>query len=403
MKVFKKISFLGLLIPSLSSFSELLAVEIDTTSNEVFDLYFFGNGEVGQTGENLYGIKDPITGLDYKEITGWMDWTSTGTYPSGSYWTDERKQAMISAVNAWTEIIQNSYDTSENRKLRIGFFLDDASNSASLMDGGMTGYASYASMTTDPTPTDIANSYSVAEWIWRDGKSAHVTLPASSPSGVYWNNNLLPSGENCIEIAIVLNPERMVFSGSTVTIEDISSEDLKRVAMHEIGHAMGVDSRIYGAGGVQTDLVSTWDSLMFLDENQKVITLSEDGKYAYAYESFDALCAAGWSLYQTWYNSGKGGEILLRLKNDAGESVDLFISARNIEGNSLVHLLGELGASDHDDVLGPSGLQSAVFSERDLAALRILGWQVVPEPAAFSLLIGLGTLGLTVTRRRRAV
>ena len=73
MKVFKKISFLGLLIPSLSSFSELLAVEIDTTSNEVFDLYFFGNGEVGQTGENLYGIKDPITGLDYKEITGWMD------------------------------------------------------------------------------------------------------------------------------------------------------------------------------------------------------------------------------------------------------------------------------------------------------------------------------------------
>ena len=230
-----------------------------------------------------------------------------------------------------------------------------------------------------------------------------VTLPASSPSGVYWNNNLLPSGENCIEIAIVLNPERMVFSGSTVTIEDISSEDLKRVAMHEIGHAMGVDSRIYGAGGVQTDLVSTWDSLMFLDENQKVITLSEDGKYAYAYESFDALCAAGWSLYQTWYSSGKGGEILLRLKNDAGESVDLFISARNIEGNSLVHLLGELGASDHDDVLGPSGLQSAVFSERDLAALRILGWQVVPEPAAFSLLIGLGTLGLTVTRRRRAV
>lgn len=85
------------------------ALEIDSTPNAVFDLYFFGNNEAG-----LFG-------------------TSTGV-PS----------------------------------LRIGFFLDDASTVGGVMTKSMAGYAVSQTVTTrfEPEYGTKANRYSVAEWAW---------------------------------------------------------------------------------------------------------------------------------------------------------------------------------------------------------------------------------------------
>lgn len=380
------------------------AVEIDTSSNAVFDLYFFGNGEVAQLGENLSGVTDYNNGLDLQQITGWTDWTGTPSSANENLWTQAQKQAMTEAVAAWTDTIQNVYDTQggTRRKMRIGFFLDDATRSESLMDASMTGYASYATTTSDFANGSPVNLYSVPEWLWRDGKSATVSPPSSSTSGSFWNYNLLPNAENCIEVAIVINPEQLVYSNGLATRVERSTEDLKKVAMHELGHAMGMDSKMYSASESypKSNLITTWDSLMMIGDNQRVVTLGEDGKLVYAYENFRELCAEGWSLYEAWFNSGEGEEKLIRLQNADGEVVNLLVTAgTNVEGNSLVHLLGELGKQN--DVLGPGGLQGAEFTELDLTALRMLGWQVaIPEPSSFGLLAGLGALALVGMRRR---
>lgn len=374
------------------------AFEIDSTSNSVFDLYFFGNGEVAQLGENLSGVNDVNTGLDFQQITGWVDWTENDA--QSTYWTDEQKKAVTEAVGAWTQTIQNVYGGS--RKMRIGFFLDDASRSESNMDSGMKGYASYATTTANPAGTNPVNTYSVVEWLWRDGNAETVSPPSGMASGSFWNNNLLPTQENCIEVAIVLNPEELVFGDGTATRIPLSAETLKKVAMHELGHAMGMDSKMFSAGSGQTNLISTLDSLLMIDENQRVITLGSDGNPVYAYETFSVLCETGWSLYETWFNTGEGEEKLLRLQNDDGEFVNVLVTAgTNAEGNSIVHLLGKLGIQDHDDVLGPGGTQGDAFTELDLTALRLLGWQVIPEPTMFGVFSGIAFLGLALCRRRR--
>lgn len=395
----KKSVPLVLLLASLTA-SSVHGFEADTASDAVFDLYFFGNGEIGQLGENL-SYRYERTGLDSQQVAGWVDWTDGATQSTQSYWTADQKQAVIEAVNAWTSVIGNAYGDYQ-RKMRIGFFLDDASRSASLMDVGMSGYASYASTSATPSGNAPTNFYSTVEWLWRDGKSAIVNPPSSASSGSFWNYNLLPDQADCIEVAIVLNPEKLVFANGTASTEAMTQEEIKRVTMHELGHAMGMDSKLFTSGGHPTLLASTWDSLLMLDENQRIVTLDGNGKLVYTYDSFQALCEAGWSKYQEYYTSGSGEEKLLRVQNENGDSALVLVTAgENAAGNSLVHLLGELGIENHEDVLGPSGLQGSVFTEIDLAALRALGWQVIPEPSAFGLFAGLVALAFCAARRRR--
>lgn len=394
-----KLASCALLLSSLLAASAH-GFEADTSSNAIFDLYFFGNGEAGQLGENLAGITNDSTGLDIQQIAGWVNWSEGETESSQSYWTAEQKQAVVEAVNAWTAIIGNTYDRT-NRKMRIGFYLDDGSRDGSQMGNGMTGYASYATTTATPSGNNPTNIYSVVEWLWRDGRSANVTPPSGSV-GSFWNDELLPDQADCIEVAIVLNPETLVISNGTATTTPTAPETLKKVVMHELGHAMGMDSKLFTAGGYPTHLATTWDSLLMLGENQHIVTLDETGKLIYTYESFDALCAAGWEMYQTYSESPNGEEMLLRVQNKNDEIALVLVTAgTNIAGNSLVHLLGDLGVSEHEDVLGPSGIQGSVFTQLDLIAIQALGWQVIPEPSAFGLLAGLSALALGATRRKR--
>jgi hypothetical protein len=91
------------------------ALEVDSTSNDVFDLYFFGNGEVGMFGT--------VTGIPWQD----QDRQTSGRVQDSStyYWNQELRQAMVNAVNTWTTAIATPYDYEKHsRKLRIGFFLD---------------------------------------------------------------------------------------------------------------------------------------------------------------------------------------------------------------------------------------------------------------------------------------
>lgn len=387
-------SFLTGAVSSLTllAASSAHAFVADTTSNDVFDIYFFGNGEVAQLGENCFGTADLSTGLYNDEIAAWTDWTGTDPAGKSNQWTEEQKRAMTEAVSVWTNTIQNTYGEEYSRKMRIGFFLDDGSRSESLMDPGMTGYARYARTTANYKNETPVNTYSVAEWLWREGGAETVSPPSFSASGSPWNSNLLPEQSNCIEIAIVVNPE------------GLEADELKKVAMHEIAHAMGMDSTMYHMHDSypRTNLVTTWDSLMMTGDDQRVVML-ENGKIVYAYDTFSALCSEGYSLYQNWYKGETDGDKLLRLQDESGESVLLYVASINVEGNSLVHLLGELGESEYDDVLGPTGLQGDAFTELDLTALRLLGWSVIPEPSSFGLLAGTVALLLAGARRKRKV
>ena len=65
------------------------------------------------------------------------------------YWNQEVQQAMRNAVNTWTTAIATPYDYEKHpRKLRIGFFLDDASTVGGVMTKSMAGYAASQTVTT---------------------------------------------------------------------------------------------------------------------------------------------------------------------------------------------------------------------------------------------------------------
>ncbi|MBR5522569.1 MAG: hypothetical protein IKV82_03785 [Akkermansia sp.] len=84
--IVRKVATLGLSVGTFVS-----ALEVDTRSNEVFDLYYFANGEVGQ-----FGTYDYITA---NQTTGQVQ--DSATY----YWNDALKQAMVNAVSTWTNAI----------------------------------------------------------------------------------------------------------------------------------------------------------------------------------------------------------------------------------------------------------------------------------------------------------
>ncbi len=388
----------------------VLAMEIDNTSNSVFDLYFFGDGEIGQ-----FGSTTGISWIDAnKQTIGNVEDSST------YYWDTERKQAMLNAINTWTTAITTPYDTTKHaRKLRIGFFLDDASTSGGVMHSAMAGYASTQTVTTRFEPEhggSKANIYSVAEWVWRDNNVTSYYHPSWVMEGAYWEDNILPQESNTIDIAIVLNP---VITNITIDAQGTihqhkiarTAEELQSIATHEIGHGMGMDSRLYtmrydAATGVSTAVlsgyISTWDGLITLD-GENIVTVT-DGTIETGYTTLPELQAAGWVCNggdPTNPDSYTGDEIQydpdrrLSLNGELG----LHISAIMIEGDTLEHLAYE----DGTNVLGPGGTENSTFSEADLRALQMLGWQTaeyVPEPATATLSL-LALMGLAARRRRK--
>ena len=397
--------------------SNLCALEVDDTSNMVFDLYFFGNGESGVFG-TLTG--DSVSDAA-KKTSGTV--ADSNTY----YWSNELKQAMVNAVNTWTTAIATPYDTESNaRKLRIGFFLDDGSAVGGVMNISMAGYAATQIVVSnsDPQYGSTANIYSVAEWAWRENNETANYNP-SWGGGYHWETNVLSSGENNIDIAIVLNPVVTTFNygqngeflGMVKTAR--TAEQLQNIATHEIGHGMGMDSQLYTqkynseTGTYEAMLsgnVSTWDTLLTLN-GEHIVTVDENGNVDARYATLSALQAAGWECEPgkdpTDPNSYSMNEIQydparkLSLEGEVG----VHIAATMLEGDTMEHV----AYGDGLNVLGPGGTANSTFTESDLRTLELLGWSVnrnsnltpvVPEPTTATLSL-LALAGLAARRRRR--
>ncbi len=385
--------------------SHLSALEVNDTGNAVFDLYYFGSGEVG-----IFGT---VTGQEAWDAANRMSGTVKDS--SACYWTDTWKQAMLNAVNTWTNAITTSYDTEKHaRKLRIGFFLDDASTGG-VMTLSMAGYAATQTVTTrfEPEYGTKANIYSVAEWAWRDNnETSYYAPPADMPEGAYWETDILPDGKNCIDIAIVLNPVVTSYgfdAQGNYYYNQVarSAEEMQNIATHEIGHGMGMDSWLYeqtGTGTALSGCVSTWDSLITLN-GEHIVTV-ENGEIQTKYETLGQLQSAAWEVGEgldaTDPNSYTGEEIQYdpaRRLSLSGE-VGVHIAASMLEGDTLEHLSYDSGFN----VLGPGGRENSVFSENDLRALELVGWGVrrdlIPEPTT-GVLCMLCVSTFSVRRRRR--
>lgn len=390
----------------------LYALEVDATGNAVFDLYFFGNGE--------YGVFGTLTGddqLDQAKKTG-----GNVANSSAHYWNAELKQAMLNAVNTWTTAITTPYDTESNaRKLRIGFFLDDGSTVGGVMNVSMAGYAATQTVisNSDPQYGSTANIFSVAEWAWRENNETANYNP-SWGGGYHWETNVLNAGANNIDIAIVLNPVITTFNygqnGEFLGMVKIdrTAAELQNIATHEIGHGMGMDSRLYtqrynaATGTYEAQLsgyVSTWDTLVTLD-GEHIVTVDANGNLEAKYATLSELQAAGWECAPGKDPTDPNSYTMNEIQYDPARRLSLegevgvHIAATMLEGDTLEHL----SYGDGTNVLGPGGTANSTFTENDLRALELMGWSVnrtttVPEPTTATL--SLLALAALAARRRR--
>lgn len=387
------------------------AVDRDTTSNEVFDIWYFGNGEVGLFGKESQVI-NPKTGMDTQLMTGYVDWSETN---KTNYWSQDEglKKMVVESVNIWTDAITNRLDMSKHkRKLRLGVFLDDSSWSGSSMANAY-GFCRSYSVQTNFEKDSTYNSYSIVEWtLVHNYETAHYQRPNTAYAR---NTDLLRDTDKNIDVAIFLNPKQLTWEGNNPVWVNLSKEEMQQTVTHELGHAMGFDSDLYildpkssvAGASMLSGNMNRWDSLLTLDGQRIASVQFKEGsdkikQATCVYGSLEDLHAAAWDKEQKPGNIQYDPERRLSLES-GDDKTGVFVSAKCILGNTLVHLDNPEDWIDSrsQDVMDAGG-GGATLYKNDLAALRMLGYTLaVPEPSSAALFMMGGLAGLCVRFRRR--
>lgn len=401
------LSFLVIMLGSVPA----EAVDRDTTSNEVFDIWYFGNGETGLFGKES-GVINPKTRMDTQLMTGYVDWSETN---KTNYWSQDEglKKMVVESVNIWTDAITNRLDMSKHaRKLRLGVFLDDSSWSGSSMANAY-GYCRSYSVQTNFEKDSTYNSYSIVEWTLVHN---YETKYYMRPNTAYARNtDLLRDTEQNIDVAIFLNPKKLTWEGGDPVWVNLSKEAMQQTLTHELGHAMGFNSDLYildpkssvpGASKLSGNM-NRWDSLLTLDGEKITGVQFKEGsdkikQATCVYGSLEDLHAAAWDPAMVPGNIQYDPERRLSLES-GDDKTGVFVSAKCIMGNTLVHLDNPEDWIDNrsQDVMDAGGGGSTLY-KNDLAALRMLGYTLaVPEPSSAALFMMGGLAGLCARFRRR--
>lgn len=387
------------------------AVDRDTTSNEIFDIWYFGNGEVGLFGMES-GVSSSKTGMDTQYMTGYVDWSETN---KTNYWSQDEglKKMVVESVNIWTDAITNRLDMSKHkRKLRLGVFLDDSSWSGSSMSNAY-GFCRSYSVRTNFEKDSTYNSYSIVEWTLVHNYETDYYMRPNT--GYARNTDLLRDTDKNIDVAIFLNPKKLTWEGDNPVWVNLSKEAMQKTVTHELGHAMGFDSDLYildpsstvpGASKLSGSM-NRWDSLLTLNGEKIAGVQFKEGsnktkEATCVYGSLEALHAAAWDPAMVPGNIQYDPERRLSLES-GDDKTGVFVSAKCIMGNTLVHLNNpEDWINNYSQDVMEAGGGGATLYKNDLAALRMLGYTLaVPEPSSAALFMMGGLAGLCARFRRR--
>ncbi len=264
-------------------------------------------------------------------------------------WTTEQINATVRALQTWDDIIT----TAPGRTLKVGVSWISMGSGTLAFAGSSYSY-SYVN--------GIQQITTQAEDVWRN--------QVSTPAGGYDMDDY--------DIFIFCNDSANFYYSETPMTGWSAQYDYQSVILHEIGHGLGFLSMVSSTGAFETD---SWD----------------DGTTTTLYTTYDALLtdADGNKLIDT--ESGIANSVTLGETLYLGDSgLQIYNPSSWEEGSSLSHV------TDDSAVMSPyltNGDTIRMFSDLELEALELMGWEVIPEPSTATLSL-LGLAGILLRRRR---